>query len=474
MRHLVGLILSLFPVLGAAQPAPPPSPGPASAAKAAPTEDAMLRALIQEVLENNSDLQRTQSLVEAEKERIPQAKALPDPSLGLGIQNDGFKRLQVGRMESSYYLVSVTQPLPWPGKRGLRGEIAALGVESQQTLRTRTQLTLVADLKRAYYGLRLVRDQLALLDLQAGLLERAEGITKVRYEVGQGSQADLLRAQLERTRLREKRLGLDAEAGALLAEVNHLRRAGHDEPVATPPALGPFPLPVLEELESLLGRSESASPEIQAARLNFQQAERSLDLAKLERRPDFAVSAGLMPRGGLEPMWQLGFSIGLPVFSRQKQQRAVAEQGWRRLAGGSELDSVRHMLRQRTEVRHVQLGLALETLRLYREGLLIQSEGSYSAALAQYEAGRTSFLAALEALNGWIADRSGYLQAQAQALSLAIAQEELALGPTTPISSQVLASTAMGSGGAPPSASSKPTSSNPVSSPAESGSAKSM
>jgi cobalt-zinc-cadmium efflux system outer membrane protein len=446
-----------------------------STAQAVPSgEDPVLRSLLREVLANNHDLQRGQSLVEAEKERITQAKALPDPSLSLGLQNDGFKRLEVGRMETSYYLIMATQPLPWPGKRELRGEIAALGSEAQRNVLSLTRLTLEADVKRAYFGLLLVRGQLVLLDQQAQLLETAEGITKARYEVGQGSQADLLRAQLERTRLREKRLGLEAEEGTLLAEINHLRREDHYAPLPTPTALTASPLPAMEEPGTFYARAEPASPEIQAARLNFQLAERSLDLARLDRRPDFAVSAGLMPRGGLDPMWQVGFSIGLPIFSRQKQQRAVTEQGWRRLASGSELESVRHMLRQRTEVRYVQFSAALATLKLYREGLLIQSESSFSAALAQYEAGRAPFLSVLEALNGWIADRSGFLQAQAQALSISIAQEELSLAPTLPIRSQALGAPASGMGGAAGSVASKPSSSRPTSSAAGSGSMKSM
>ena len=123
--------------------------------------------------------------------------------------------------------------------------------------------------------------------------------------------------------------------------------------------------------------------------------------------------------------------------------------------------------------RQAQLSAALEILGLYRGGLLVQSESSFSATLAQYEAGRASFLGALEALNGWIADRSAYLQAQAQALSVAIAQEELTLGPATPISAPALGAISLGMGGAAPSAPSK-SASKPGSSPADSGAAKSM
>lgn len=458
MRIPLRLVLAAFPLAMSLQGQAPPTPVPASS----PGDDPVLQGLLREALANQPDVQRSQSLLEAEKERIPQAKALPDPSLTLGLQNDGFKGLQVGKMETSYYQIMATQPLPWPGKRDLRGQIAGLGSQSQRSVLQRTQLTLEADVKRAYFGLLLVRDQLALLDQQAQLLEKAEGVTKVRYEVGQGTQADLLRSQLERTRLRQARFTLAAEERALLAELNRLRAADPGAAIPTARSVTSFPRPDLEPTEPLYQRSETNSPEVRLAQLGVQQSERSLDLARLERRPDFAISAGLMPRGGLDPMWQVGFSIGLPIYSKQKQQRAVAEQEWRRKAGGSELASVKLLLQQRIQERQAQLEATLETLRLYREGLLVQSESSFVANLAQYESGRAPFLSVLEALNGWIADRSGYLQTHAQALALGIAQEELALGPVIPIRSQALGSPAMGMSGSPSGGAAKSSKTNPA------------
>ena len=89
---------------------------------------------------------------------------------------------------------------------------------------------------------------------------------------------------------------------------------------------------------------------------------------------------------------------------------------------------------------------SLAMLRLYREGLLIQSEGAFKASLAQYETGKAPFTSVLETLNGWIADQSGLLQTQAQAQSIVIAQEELTLGPVTPIGVTGLSASPMGSG----------------------------
>ncbi|MCC6514696.1 MAG: TolC family protein, partial [Geothrix sp.] len=158
-----------------------------------PTPDPVLAALLRETLAVHPDVQRADASLRMEQERVPQAGVLPDPSLSLGLQNDGFKRLEVGRMETSFYSVAFTQPLPWPGKRGLRREVAAVGVTLSEATRARVQLGLEADVRRGYAALLLIRGQKRLLDQQAVLLEQAEQLVRTRYEVGQGSQVDLLR-----------------------------------------------------------------------------------------------------------------------------------------------------------------------------------------------------------------------------------------------------------------------------------------
>ncbi len=443
MRMHVPMALALAATAWAQAPFPPlPIASPAAS-----SPDPVLDDLIRDALERSPDLAKSSDLIAAERERVPQARALPDPTLSLGIQNDGFNKLQVGEMETSYYQVMVTQPFYWPGKRGVKADVARLGAEVSEANLGRERLTLRADVKRAYYGLLLARDQQHLLDLQSPLFQQAEVIARTRYEVGQGSQVDLLRAQLARTRLSQTRLALESEERTALANLNRLRAMPPETPIPTTQGLGKLPDPAPIQTETTQDPALQESPELNSARVGMKQAERSLDLARLNRRPDFTLSAGVMPRGGLDPMWTLNVGITLPVWSKHKQQRIVAEQEWRRKAQGSQIEGLGHLLKERIHERAARLDSALAMLRLYREGILVQSEGAFKASLAQYETGKAPFTSVLESLNGWIADQSGMLQTQAQAQAITIAQEELALGPTLPIGATSLAASPMGSGG---------------------------
>jgi outer membrane protein TolC len=452
MRIPLRLAFCLLPILGGLQAQAPSHPNPATT-----PEDPLLDRLLREALARNPELARAAALLAAEGERVPQARALPDPTLAVGIQNDGFHRNEVGRMDTSYYQLMVTQPLPWPGKRKLRGEVAALGAEASQAELERTRLTVVADLRRAYTGLLLVRSQLRLLEDQALLLKQAEGTARSRYEVGQGAQADLLRAQLERTRTDQARARLQAEERISQGQINRLRGVAPDQPIVTERTLEqwPDPEPVAADF---LAQAEGLSPEVRLARVGALQAQRSLDLARLDRHPDFSVTAGVMPRGGLEPMWTASVGITLPLWQKNKQQRAVAEQEYRQSASGFEQERVRTLLAQRIQERTRDLDASLEVIRLYRQGLLIQSEAAFRAALAQYTVGRLPFLSVLEALNGWISDQSGLLQVQAQAQATRITLVELNLGPTPAIGAAALPAGGMGAtpGGPAPGGAARP------------------
>jgi cobalt-zinc-cadmium efflux system outer membrane protein len=200
--------------------------------------DPALAALLEESLARRPELRQAADLVRAERERVPQAGAWQDPMLTLGIQNDGFAGIQVGKMETSFYQVMISQPIPWPGKSGLRAEVATTGVNLSEASASRARLTAEADVRRAYLDLLLVRDRLALQGRLEALWQKAEGLSRHRYESGEGAQSDILRAQLERNRLRQRRWALEAEERAKVQAVNRLRSHPLDEAFPTTAAVG--------------------------------------------------------------------------------------------------------------------------------------------------------------------------------------------------------------------------------------------
>lgn len=392
------------------------------------TRDKGLAALIQDALKKRPELAQVRTAIQADLQRVHQVSTLPDPVVSLGIQNDGFKGIQIGKMESSYLSVMASQTFPWYGKRDLRGEVVAFSARQTEADLKRAQLSIRAEVEREYVDLLLVRDQLGLLGKLEVLWLQAEGLARARYEAGDGAQSDILRAQLERSRLKQRRWALVAEEQRRVAVLNRLRGHRLDEAIATDRSLADMPDPALPDAARAYEEAAVKSPELLKSRLVVAQSVRQVDLVKKDYFPDLTVSAGVMPRWGkFDPMWQAGLSFSIPLWSWSKLSSAATEGRLRGAAAESGSETVRRILGQRVKERIALLGALVETNRLYRSGLLVQSEATVSSSMLQYQVGRVSFAAVLDALNGYVADVNGFYESVASAQRVDIAQREVSL-----------------------------------------------
>ncbi len=401
---------------------------PKSGAIELPT-DPVLARLIADSLTARPELAQACATAKAERERIGQAGAFPEPMLQLGVQNDGFTSWEVGKMETSWYSIMASQTFPWPGKRRLRREIAELGARQAEQNVARTRLSTEAEVRKAYLDLMLARDRLALLEQLDAISKRAAGVAKALYESGTGAQSDLLRAQLEISRIRQRRWALQVEADTATQTLNRLRGHPLDEPITPAVHTVDLPLPALTSEAVSVADALQRSPELASVRAGITQGQRATSLAHKGYFPDLTLSFGVMPRGGLPIMWLATVGFPVPVFAASRQSRAVAEAEARQSATQSQSRAVEQTLLLRVAQRGKAMAALLETIRLYRDGLLVQSEATSESTLSQYEVGKVSFLNVLEANAGFIADQDSYLQVLAQAQRLQIDAAAVSLDP---------------------------------------------
>lgn len=391
--------------------------------------DPTLDALVAESLAARPSLEVAAASADAARARVDPARTWADPSLEVGLQNDGFDGIMVGRMETSWLFVMASETLPKPGVRGLRGEIAELSVEVSEAALDRERLTTEAEVRRAWLEVVLARDRRALLERIRVLWNGAGQAARALYETGGGAQTDLLRAQVELNRLRQREVALDAEERVAIAALNALRAGRPDEPIETARGLRDLPLPELAGEDALVTDALERSPELRAARAAERSAARGTALARKDTSPELRASAGIMSRGGeFPPMWQVGLGGTLPVFARSKQGRAVEEALATARASEAGTRAVELQVRLAAVERAAAFRSAAETVRLYREALLIQSAAVADGALARYRSGKAGFAVILDAWAGLAADEEGYLVALADLHRTAIAAREVAPG----------------------------------------------
>lgn len=420
---------------GTAQAQVPPAPA------FAPAEDKTLAALVEEALARNPDLRAAQQAVRAARERPVQAAALADPVLGVRYTNEGWSPT-LGEMPDANLALMISQDLPYPGKRRLRGLIATRAADEVEQQLVRARLSVAAAVRRAYSGILQARAVVDLTREQTDIWRQIEGVARVRYSVGQGNQQDVLRTQVELTRVGQALAEQQAEETIRIAELNRLLDRPAEKPLetsATVDAAAPAAaLPV--ELERL----RAISPELAAARIALERARLAVELAKKEYRPDFSVQGGYMNRGGLDPMWQAGVTVNLPL-NRQRRASAVAEAEALLAVTQSRVAATDLQLRLRTQERLAQLEAAQKITTLYREGIVPQDRMSVEAAIASYQAARLPFITVLEALTTLYGDRVTLVRVLAGQSRIRASLDEASLDPTSDLPA---AAAAMASPGA--------------------------
>lgn len=257
-------------------------------------------------------------------------------------------------------------------------------------------------------------------------------MARARYSVGQGAQQDVLRVQIEVTRIEQLRSEQVAEAEVRVAELNRLLSRPATSPLDTPGHLALRPLD--GDLESLIRFANDLSPEVKNARLSTEKGSLGVSLAKKEFKPDFNLQAAYMNRGGLDPMFLAGVGISLPIY-RSRLKGAVAEAEAQLRSGQSLVQSVELQLRFRTQERVTQIRTTERISKLYSEGVVPQGRMSVEAAIANYQTGKVPFIAVLEALTTLYNDRGTLLTLLANHEKIRASLEEASLEETSSMAS---------------------------------------
>jgi cobalt-zinc-cadmium efflux system outer membrane protein len=162
-----------------------------------------LQDLLTEGERNNPQIEAARQGWQAAKQVPSQVSTLPDPQFNLQQVNVGSPRPFAGYTNSDFaYLgLGVSQDLPYPGKRRLRGEMAKRDADVTQQQFESVRRSVLAGIKSAYFQLAYLSKTLGILVSDGQLLEQVEKAADARYRSGMGNQQEMLQAQLEQTKL---------------------------------------------------------------------------------------------------------------------------------------------------------------------------------------------------------------------------------------------------------------------------------
>ena len=357
---------------------------------------ANLGDLVRIALEQNPEIHASQRRWEAASARPSQVRALPNPTVSFGYRNPGspFPGTSVGEDPMSFVAAMVMQRFPYPGKLGLRGEVAQKEADRAGRMYDAVRLRVVADLKRAYFDLFHAERSIETVERNRELLNRFVSVARSRYEVGSGLQQDLLKAQVEETLLEDRLAVLNQQAGSFRALINQLLDQTPDTPVSTLPEVSPSRLSYTAE--QLYAIAEEANPVLDSRRLDIDRNASALDLARREHLPDFEVKVGRVFRGSFNDMWEASISAEIPLFFRQRERRGVEEAAAILEVSRSDFRATDQALLREVTDFYLALQRTDRLERLYREAVIPQASLTLESSLTAYRVGNLDFLAVLD------------------------------------------------------------------------------
>lgn len=371
----------------------------------------------------NNDLwilanQMQQSAMEAESVA---ANSLPDPKLSLGLANLPTDSFEFAQEPMTQFKVGVTQVIPKGDVLELQHKKLQQMAQQQPILREQRKAELAVTVGSLWLQHFLAEQSIALINQNRSLFTQLVSIAESRYSSTMGGvrQQDIVRAQLELTRLDDRLLKLQqmkeqqkeniqrwlgnqfiSNAHALLKNAPQGLSYGensHSEKITLGselPELSLIQKQAVTELNDL--REETIfnlflqHPSVRLIDSQVAVSNTNIELAKQSYKPDWMVNANYGYReDGLtgqsrSDFFSVGVSFDLPLFTANKQDKQVESQ-----AKKNQSIKVARWLKLRELIagfksEYKSLNRLMERETLYKETLLPQINQQAESALIAY------------------------------------------------------------------------------------------
>ncbi len=358
-----------------------------------------LDLLVAQALANNPEILASEERLRMTMEKARQAGTLDDPMLMLKIQSgllgDPF---DFGREPETAKVIGLSQALPFYGKRQLQRAGADRDVEADEWRIKERYLELRRMVKETWYRISFIDRSLEDLEKSIVAVSDLLHLSETMYEVGKALQQDVLKAQLERSKMEEMRVNLAQKRRSLTATLNTLVYRPVDTPVPTIPPAVIVPQPAEQlELEQL---AEAHRPALKALTALIEKSQVTRQLADKEIYPDFTLAFEYMQRESTadsagDDMYSASVSFNLPV-QHQRRLAMIAEAGAESRMLLHELNVLRNQIRLAVADTLAALERNRKLAALYEQGILDQAASVLETTIASYRADKTDFMKVLD------------------------------------------------------------------------------
>jgi outer membrane protein TolC len=352
-----------------------------------------LDELVQELLQRNPSVLAARHVVDSKRALITSARTLPDPTVSFETMGKLIPPVLMSGDPSSARVLSLTQEIPFPGKLNLQGQMASAEADAAMWSYEEVRRETVAELKMAYYDLFLAQKLTDVVQKSKSLLEQFVEISQAQYTVGKGAQQDVLKAQVEVSRLLDRLAVLERDKETAQARINTLLYRPPDTPIGNLPEI---PKPQLAySLDQLYQKAAANNPQVQMNRKEIDRSELGVALAKKSFYPDFEVGFSYFNRREMPQMYSLMFSAKVPLYFWRKQRPELESATADLLGQRRQYESTLSTLYFRLKDPYLHITTDENLLKLYGEAIVPQATLALDSSISSYRVGTVDFLSLL-------------------------------------------------------------------------------
>jgi cobalt-zinc-cadmium efflux system outer membrane protein len=377
---------------------------------------ARLSTILRVIGERSPDLREVAARMRAAEARTGALARLPDPELKGEVWGVPLAH-PLGFGQASTIMLGLRQSFPAWGSLDARERAASEDASAAGDTAEARRQDVAAQARRAFAAYaRADRESRIHLE-HVGLTSRIVEIARSLYQVGHGSQQDLLHAQAELSRLHVDLAGIEQQKRSAQALLNALMDRDPDA------ALGPAPdlsspdadAATPQDAADADRRLAERRPELKAAARAVKRSEAALDVARREAElPSFMVGADYwyMPTQSAHNAYGAMVSMSLPWLNaghRDEVKAAEQTSAAERSALRAQQAAARFQLRD----ADARLRAARETLALIHDRVLADARRSFESAEASFQSGQGDVTPVLDGARNYLEVRIEEVRAMA-------------------------------------------------------------
>lgn len=383
-----------------------------------------LSEVVEEARQHNPAIQAARERARAAAAMPVRAAAYDDPTLSWESWNIP-PSVAVDQADNN--IVRLSQKIPFPGKRSLAGTAAEHDAEVARREADAVELDVIAGAKRAYYDLWEAHQNLLVYAREKVLVERFAHVAEQKYALGQVSQSDVLRAQVELTRLQNRITTATLAIDGVRAELDALLSRESDQPFGVPEDVAP---PRLDGTpDTLTEQALRERPELAAQQAAVAREDTGLRLAHRNYLPDFEFAVGRFFNANQRDGFGALASVTIPLAYKAKYDAGVAEATARLDAAHAELRRLQDRIRREVRQAFLRARAALLQHDLFVSTHIPQAEQSLRVTESGYQTGAVDFLSLVDTVRAIESVHLEHIQAAGEFEKASADLERMVGGP---------------------------------------------